>query len=149
MAEYENVEILMVEDNPTDAELTMRALRKRNLTNNLVWVKDGEEALDFIFCRGRYLGRSNVAPRLVLLDIKLPKVDGIEVLRAVKSDPNTKPIPIVMLTSSQEERDIVDSYKLGVNSFIVKPVEFDKFLDMVAQVGLYWTVVNKVPYARD
>ena len=149
MTGFENVEILLVEDNPTDAELTMRALKKRNLANNLVWVKDGEEALDFIFCRGTHQGRTNRAPKLVLLDIKLPKVDGIEVLRTLKSDPNTKPIPIVMLTSSQEERDMIESYKLGVNSYIVKPVDFDKFLEMVAQVGLYWALVNKVPYADD
>ena len=112
-------------------------------------MKDGEAAVDFIFCRGAYQGRTNRAPKLVLLDIKLPKVDGIEVLRAVKSDPNTKLIPIVMLTSSQEERDMVESYQLGVNSYIVKPVDFEKFLDMAAQIGLYWALVNKVPYARD
>ncbi|HVY06823.1 MAG TPA: response regulator [Burkholderiales bacterium] len=147
MSAFENVEILLVEDNPTDAELTMRALRKKNLANNLVWVKDGVEALDFIFCKGQYANRVNLAPKLVLLDLKLPKVDGIEVLRNLKSDARTKTVPVVMLTSSHEERDIVESYQLGVNSYIVKPVDFDKFLDMVSQVGLYWSLVNKVPQA--
>ena len=143
MTGFEHVEILLVEDNPTDAELTMRALKKRNLANNLVWVKDGEEALDFIFCRGTHQGRSNGTPKLVLLDIKLPKVDGIEVLRAVKSDPNTKPIPVVMLTSSQEEHDIVESYKLGVNAYVVKPVDFHQFVDAIKQIGAFWAVVNQ------
>ena len=148
MKAFEHVDILLVEDNPTDAELTIRALKRRNLANNLVWVKDGEEALNFIFSRGTHHGRANGTPKLVLLDIKLPKVDGIEVLRAVKSDPHTKTIPIAMLTSSQEERDMVESYQLGVNSYIVKPVDFEKFLEMVAQVGLYWALVNKVPHAH-
>ena len=143
---YEHVEILLVEDNPTDAELTTRALRRKNLANNLVWVKDGAEALEFLFCTGRYENRSNFAPKLVLLDLKLPKVDGIEVLRTVKSNAKTRHIPIIMLTSSHEERDIVESYQLGVNSYIVKPVDFDNFLEMVSQVGLYWSLVNKVPH---
>jgi CheY-like chemotaxis protein len=145
MTEFENVEILLVEDNPTDAELTMRALSKKNLANNLVWVKDGVEALDFIFCRGQYENRANLTPKLILLDLKLPKIDGIEVLRTIKADARTRTIPVVMLTSSHEERDIVESYQLGVNSYIVKPVDFDKFLEMVSQVGLYWALVNKVP----
>jgi len=145
MTAFEHVEILLVEDNPTDAELTMRALRKKNLANNLVWVKDGVEALDFIFCKGQYENRPNLTPRLILLDLKLPKVDGIEVLRAIKADAKTRTVPVVMLTSSHEERDIVESYQLGVNSYIVKPVDFEKFLDMVSQVGLYWALVNKVP----
>ena len=147
MTGFENVEILLVEDNPTDAELTMRALRKNNLANNLVWVKDGVEALDFIFCKGQYQDRINSAPKLILLDLKLPKIDGIEVLRTLKSDAKTRTVPVVMLTSSNEERDIVESYHLGVNSYIVKPVDFDKFLEMVSQVGLYWSLVNKVPQA--
>jgi len=142
---FEQVEILLVEDNPTDAELTMRALKKKNLANNLVWVKDGEEALDFIHCRGRYKDRVNGTPKLILLDLKLPKIDGIEVLRDLKADIKTRTVPVVMLTSSQEERDIVESYQLGVNSYIVKPVDFDKFLEMVSQVGLYWSLMNKVP----
>ena len=144
---FENVEILLVEDNPTDAELAMRALRKKNLANNMVWVRDGVEALDFVFCRNQYKDRVNCTPKLVLLDLKLPRVDGIEVLRALKADARTKAVPVVMLTSSHEERDIVESYQLGVNSYIVKPVDFDKFLDMVSQVGLYWSLVNKVPQA--
>jgi two-component system response regulator len=145
MTGYEYVEILLVEDNTTDAELTIRALRKKNLANNLVWVRDGAEALDFIFCKGQYQDRANGTPKLILLDLKLPKVDGIEVLRKIKADPEARSIPVVMLTSSHEERDIVDSYELGVNSYIVKPVDFEKFLEMVAQVGLYWSLVNKVP----
>lgn len=145
MTGFEYVDILLVEDNPTDAELAIRALRKKNLANNLVWVRDGAEALDYVFCKGQYEGRNNGTPKLILLDLKLPKVDGIEVLRAVKADPEARSVPVVMLTSSQEERDIVDSYKLGVNSYIVKPVDFDKFLEMVSQVGLYWSLVNKVP----
>jgi two-component system, response regulator len=145
MTGFEQVEILLVEDNPTDAELTMRALRKKNLANNLVWVKDGEEALDFIHCTGRYKDRINGTPKLILLDLKLPKIDGIEVLRDLKADIRTRTVPVVMLTSSQEERDIVESYQLGVNSYIVKPVDFDKFLEMVSQVGLYWSLMNKVP----
>ncbi len=147
MTAFEHVEILLVEDNPTDAELTMRALRKENLANNLVWVKDGVEALDFVFCKGQYQDRSNRSPKLILLDLKLPKVDGIEVLRSLKSEASPRTVPVVMLTSSHEERDIVESYELGVNSYIVKPVDFGKFLDMVSQVGLYWSLVNKVPQA--
>ena len=145
MSRFEHVEILLVEDNPTDAELTMRALRKKNLANNLVWVKDGAEALEFIFCNGRYEASNNATPKLILLDLKLPKLDGIEVLRQLKANPRTATVPVVMLTSSQEERDIVESYKLGVNSYIVKPVDFDKFVEMVSQVGMYWSLVNKVP----
>lgn len=145
MTGFEYVEILLVEDNPTDAELAIRALRKKNLANNLVWVRDGAEALDFVFCKGQYQGRANGTPKLILLDLKLPKVDGIEVLRTLKADAEAKSVPVVMLTSSHEERDIVESYELGVNSYIVKPVDFEKFLDMVSQVGLYWSLVNKVP----
>ena len=139
------VEILLVEDNPTDAELTLRALRRYNLSNNVVWVKDGAEALDFLNCRGEYATRKNGTPKLILLDLKLPKIDGIEVLRALKSDNKTKVIPVVMLTSSQEERDLVESYRLGVNSYIVKPVDFEKFLETVSQVGFYWSLMNKIP----
>jgi len=142
---FEQVEILLVEDNPTDAELTMRALRKKNLANNLVWVTDGAEALEFIYCKDRYEGRRNGTPKLILLDLKLPKVGGIEVLRDLKANAKTRAVPVVVLTSSQEERDIVESYQLGVNSYIVKPVDFGKFLDMVSEVGLYWSLMNKVP----
>ena len=146
MTGFENVEILLVEDNPTDAELAMRALNKKNLSNNLVWLKDGVEALDFMFCRGQYEKRVvSSAPKLILLDLKLPKIDGIGVLRTLKADAKTRIVPVVMLTSSSEERDIVESYQLGVNSYIVKPVDFDKFVEMVSQVGLYWALVNKVP----
>lgn len=141
--ELEKVEILMVEDNPTDAELTMRALRKNNITNSLVWLKDGAEALDFIFRAGVYERRGNEELRLILLDLKLPKVDGIEVLRRIKSDNRTKMVPVVMLTSSAEERDIVESYQLGVNSYLVKPVDFTKFVEVVSQAGLYWALLNK------
>jgi len=145
MSAFEAVEILLVEDNPTDAELTMRALKKNNLANHLMWVKDGTEALDFVFCGGAYAGRSNGNPKLILLDLKLPKVDGIEVLSRIKSDERTRTIPVVMVTSSAEERDIVESYQLGVNSYLVKPVDFDQFSETVAKAGFYWMLMNKAP----
>jgi two-component system, response regulator len=142
---FEQLEILLVEDNPEDAEMTMRALRKRNLANLLHWVKDGEEALDYLFCRGQYAGRDPARPpKLVLLDIKMPKVDGIEVLRQVKGSA-LKSVPVVVMTSSNEERDVVESYRLGVNSYIVKPVAFEAFLDTVSSIGLYWVLTNRVP----
>jgi CheY-like chemotaxis protein len=138
----------MVEDNPADAELTLHALRKNNLANKVQRVRDGEEALDFLFCRGTFSGRRfEAAPRLILLDLKLPKVDGLEVLQEVKVDPRTKAIPIIVLTSSKEERDLVKSYKLGVNSYIQKPVNFGEFRDVVRQLGLYWLLVNTRPPA--
>jgi two-component system response regulator len=140
------VEILLVEDNKTDAELTLRALKKNNLANNVVWVRDGAEALDFLFQTGAHAHRRNGMPRLVLLDLKLPKVDGIEVLRRIKSDARTRALPVVMVTSSAEERDIVESYKIGVNSYLVKPVDFSQFVDVVAHAGLYWAVLNKTPH---
>ena len=140
------VEILLVEDNATDAELAMRTLKKNNLANNLVWFKDGAEALDFLFARGEYAGRSDCAPpRLVLLDLRLPKVDGMEVLRVIKDDARTQAIPVVVLTSSQEDRDVAESYKLGVNSYISKPVEFDAFAKTVAELGMYWLLYNHPP----
>lgn len=146
MTEFEQVEILLVEDSPTDAELTLRALKKYKLANRVLWVKDGAEALDYVFCRGPYAGRSwEERPRLILLDLKLPKVDGVEVLRSIKADARTRTIPVVVLTSSAEERDIVDSYELGVNSYIVKPVEFEKFLDVVSRANFYWMLINKTP----
>ena len=145
MTEYEQVEILLVEDNETDAEMTMRALRRQNLANNVVWVKDGAEALDFIFRRGTYTSRPNGGPKLVLLDLKMPKVDGIEVLRQIKSNEETKALPVVMLTSSAEERDIVASYSFGVNSSVVKPVDFSNFVTEVAKAGCYWVLVNRLP----
>ena len=145
MTDLQQVEILLVEDNPEDAEMTMRALRKRNLANHLHWVKDGEEALEYLFCTGRYAGRGmRHPPRLVLLDIKMPKVDGIEVLRRVKSS-ELKQVPVVVMTSSNEERDVLESYRLGVNSYIVKPVQFEDFMDTVAKIGLYWVLSNRVP----
>ena len=146
MSKFDAVEILLVEDSPTDAELVMRALRKRNLVNQLVWLKDGAEALDFIFCSSAYAGRHNGNPRLILLDLKLPKVDGMEVLGRIKADERTKTIPVVMVTSSAEERDIVESYQLGVNSYLVKPVDFGQFIDVISQTGLYWVVINKAPH---
>ncbi len=145
MTEYEQVEILLVEDNETDAEMTIRALRRKNLANNLVWVKDGAEALDFIFRRGAYASRPDGAPKLVLLDLKMPKVDGIDVLRQIKANEDTKALPVVMLTSSAEECDIVASYAFGVNSYVVKPVDFSNFVNEVAKAGCYWVLVNRLP----
>lgn len=141
------VEILLVEDNPRDAELTLRAFKKNNLTNKIFVVKDGKKALDFIFSTGSYAHRkAEEKPKMILLDLKLPKIDGLEVLRKIKSDEQTKVIPVIVLTSSEEESDIVESYKLGVNSYIVKPVDFDKFVKSVSQLGLYWLVLNKPPF---
>jgi len=140
------VDILLVEDNPNDAELAMRALRKHNLANRVMHVADGAEALDYLFARGPFVGRDvGERPRLILLDLKLPKVDGLEVLRAVKSDPRTALTPVVVLTSSKEDRDLVETYKLGVNSYIVKPVDFDKFVEAVRDLGYYWLLLNEQP----
>jgi two-component system response regulator len=140
------VEILIVEDNPNDAELALRALKKHNLANHVVVVTDGEEALEFMFARGKYGDRKmENGPRIILLDLKLPKVDGLEVLKAIKSDMRTKIIPVIVLTSSKEEKDIVESYKLGVNSYILKPVDFDKFVDAVKDIGYYWLLLNQSP----
>lgn len=142
------VEILLVEDNEADEELTIHALRADHLANRIHVAHDGEEALDFLFCRGEHKARTfDSPPRLVLLDLKLPKVDGLEVLRQVKGDPRTKVIPIVVLTSSQEERDLINGYQLGANSYIQKPVDFDQFRQMVRHLGLYWLVVNQAPPA--
>jgi len=140
------VEILLVEDNPNDVELTLRALKKNNLTNKVHVVRDGAEALEYIFATGAYASRDiNHNPRVILLDLKLPKVDGLEVLRRIKSDERTKVIPVVVLTSSKEERDLVESYKLGANSYIAKPVDFDSFVRAVAELGLYWLLLNQPP----
>jgi CheY-like chemotaxis protein len=145
MDKFENVDVLLVEDNPADAELALRALRKGKLANNIIWVKDGAEALEFIFRSGAYAGRPDQNPKLILLDIKLPKVDGMEVLKRLKGDENTRVIPVVVVTSSAEGRDLVESYKLGVNSYIVKPVDFEQFSETVAKAGFYWLLVNKTP----
>ena len=134
------VEILLVEDNPDDAGLTIRALKKHNLSNHLLHLQDGDEALHFLFSK-----ELNQLPKLILLDLKMPKVDGIEVLRRVKADPEKRIIPIVVLTSSKEERDIIESYQLGVNAYIVKPVDFDKFVQAVSEIGFFWLLLNQPP----
>lgn len=140
------VEILLVEDNAGDEKLTLHELRRQNISNRIHVVRDGEEALEYLFGTGRYEARdANDHPRVVLLDLKLPKVDGLEVLRRVKGNERTKRIPVVVLTSSREEKDIVQSYDLGVNSYIVKPIDFDQFAAAVKQLGLYWLLVNQVP----
>jgi two-component system response regulator len=138
------VEILLVEDNPHDAEMTIRALKRVNLANRLTHLKDGAEALEFIFSRGAYAGRNTAEkPKVILLDIKMPKVDGIEVLRQIKADPYTKTIPVVIMTSSKEEQDVVTSYNLGVNSYVVKPVDFEGFAKAVSELGFYWLITNQ------
>jgi two-component system, response regulator len=139
------IEILLVEDNLNDAELTMRALKKQKLTNNIHHVKDGAEALDFLFSQGKYSDRKMDMIKLVLLDIKLPKINGIEILRRIRGDKKLSNTPVVMLTSSNEDRDIIESYDLKVNSYIVKPVEFDKFMAAVSEIGLYWVLLNQPP----
>ena len=140
------VELLLVEDNPTDAELTLRSLRGRGLRNNFEVARDGQEALDFLFAEGVYADRNiRNGPKMVLLDLRLPKVDGIEVLRRIKSDERTKTIPVVVLTSSRQEPDIKTCYELGANSYIVKPVDFDKLVEAVSEVGLYWLLLNEPP----
>lgn len=141
-----SLEILLVEDNPQDAELTIRALKNRNLANNLVHVEDGQAALDFLFNTGRYKNREiTPKPKLVMLDLKLPKVDGIEVLRRIRADARTKLLPVVVLSSSREDRDVAEAYKLGVNSYIVKPVDFESFSEAVSNLGLYWLLLNEAP----
>jgi two-component system, response regulator len=140
------MQILLVEDDPQDLRLTMRELQNANLANRIEVARDGEEALDFLFCRGAHSGRSlRHPPRLVLLDLKLPKVDGLQVLKEIKSRPETQAIPVVVMTSSREEQDMVESYKLGVNSYIQKPVDFDQFRQTIKALGLYWLVVNQSP----
>lgn len=142
----EEVEILLVEDNPNDAELTIRTLKKHHLTDKLVWVKDGAEALDFLFGTGTYAGRQTAAvPKAMLLDLKMPKVDGLEVLKAIKNDERTKQIPVIVLTSSTQDQDIETCYRLGVNSFVSKPVAFDDFVRVVSELGLYWMLINRSP----
>ena len=144
MEDYNAVEILLVEGNPRDAELTLRALKKNNLANNVLIAEDGAEALDFFFCRGKYAKRSiSNPPKVVLLDLKLPKVSGLEVLKAVKSDKRTSHIPIVIVTSSRQEPDIATAYDLGANSYVVKPVDFEQFVKAMSSLGLYWLLVNE------
>jgi CheY-like chemotaxis protein len=143
------IEILLVEDNNDDVELTLHALRKENLANSIHVARDGEEALEFLFCNGKHVERSfDQPPRLVLLDLKLPKVDGMEVLKRLKGDPRTCTIPVVILTSSKEERDLVQGYGLGANSYIQKPVDFEQFRETVKTAGLYWLVINQAPLPK-
>jgi two-component system response regulator len=146
MIESHIIEILLVEDSPEDLELTQRALRNANLGNHIQVARDGAEAMDFIFCEGVYTGRKiEDTPKLILLDLKLPKVDGLEVLERIKSDPRTRHIPVVILTSSKEQTDVIKSYKLGVNSYIVKPVNFESFTAAVQELGMYWLLLNQPP----
>lgn len=143
MNDFQHVEILLAEDSAADAEMTMRTLKKRGIANRVVWVKDGAEALDYLFSEGAYANRASGYPRLVLLDLKMPRMDGLQVLQRMKQDARTQTIPVVMMTSSREEGDMFASYKLGVNSFVVKPVDFDSFAETVAKVGMYWMITNQ------
>jgi two-component system response regulator len=143
------VEILLVEDNPNDAELSLYALRKHRIANRIHLTKDGSEAIEYLFGEGAYEGRNVLeTPKVILLDLKLPKVDGLEVLKRIKSDPRTHQIPVVVLTSSREDRDIIESYKLGVNSYIVKPIDFEQFSESVRQLGFYWVLLNESPVSK-
>jgi CheY-like chemotaxis protein len=143
---HNEVEILLVEDDPQDVELTLIALRKHNLANKIHIARDGEEALDFLFSRGAHAGRPvDMLPKVVLLDLKLPKVSGLEVLKELKGDPRTRPVPVVVMTSSREQRDVVEGYKLGVNSYIQKPIDFGEFQTVIKNLGYYWLVVNQSP----
>ncbi|ALO26666.1 MULTISPECIES: response regulator [Leptospira] len=140
----QSISILYAEDNPQDSELTLRSLKRHNLTNQVKLVRDGEEALEYLYATGRYENRDKAQlPSLILLDLKMPKVDGIEVLRRVRSEEFTKMLPVVILTSSAEEKDIVESYRLGVNSYVVKPLDFDKFSEVASEIGFYWILVNQ------
>jgi len=145
MSTNEIRKILLAEDNPQDVELTLSALAEHNLANEVVTVKDGAEALDYLFCRNEFKSRSDGDPAVVLLDLKMPKVDGLEVLRTIKQDPNLKTIPVVMLTSSREESDLVSSYDFGVNAYVVKPVDFQGFVEAVRRIGLFWIMQNEPP----
>jgi two-component system, response regulator len=146
----EGVDILLAEDNQDDIDLALHALRQEKLANSVFVVRDGEEALDFLFCRGTYSQRSFThPPKLVLLDLKMPKVDGLQVLKQVKGDPRTRTIPVVIMTSSKEERDLIEGYHAGVNSFIQKPVDFEQFRETVKTLGMYWLVVNQLPVNHD
>lgn len=141
--QFEQIEILYVEDNPLDAELTLRALKKGGLANKVLHLKDGEQALDYLFREGAYSGRADGLPRLVLLDLKMPRVDGIEVLRAMRADERTRRIPVVVMTSSGQQQDIADAYGLGINSYLVKPVDFNAFAEVVREAGFYWLAINR------
>lgn len=143
MNDFQQVEILLAEDSAADAEMTMRTLRKRGIANRVVWVKDGVEALEYLFSEGAWASRPDGNPKLVLLDLKMPRMDGLQVLQRMKQDARTQTIPVVMMTSSREEGDMFASYKLGVNSFVVKPVDFDSFAETVAEVGMYWMITNQ------
>lgn len=142
---YQQVDILLVEDSSADAEMTLRTLKKRGIANNVEWVRDGVEALDWIHCRNAYVNRPNGHPKLVMLDLKMPRMDGLQLLEVMKSDAFTRTIPVVMMTSSREEGDLLASYGLGVNSYVVKPVDFDEFAERVAQIGMYWMIANQTP----
>jgi DNA-binding response OmpR family regulator len=137
--------VLLVEDDPNDVELTMNGLSEYNLANEVVVARDGEEALDYLYHRGKFAGRENGNPAVVLLDLKLPKVDGLEVLRRMKSDENLKMVPVVILTSSREDRDMIEGYKLGTNAYVVKPVDFHEFIDAVRHIGVFWSIINEPP----
>jgi two-component system response regulator len=143
MTDYNDIDVLIAEDSPTDAEMTIRALKKSNLANKLHWVKDGEEALDFLYCRNTYAARDPLNQlKLLLLDLKMPKVDGFDVLKIIKADERLSSVPVVVMTSSSQERDMVESYRLGVNSYVVKPIEFASFTEAVVELGMYWLLVN-------
>jgi len=141
--QYQHVQILLVEDSVQDAELTQRALKRHNVANDIAWVRDGVQALDYLFCEGDFADRDSMPPKLVLLDLKMPRMDGLQVLERLKGDARTRKIPVVMLTSSREEGDLLKSYSLGVNSYIVKPVDFEQFAETVSQVGMYWVLANQ------
>ena len=142
---YQQVEILLVEDSTADSEMTLRTLKRRGIANNIDWVRDGVEALEYLFCEGAYSQREARLPKLVLLDLKMPRMDGLQVLEQMKRDPRTRNIPVVMMTSSREEGDLISSYQMGVNSFVVKPVDFTAFAETIAQVGMYWMIANQTP----
>lgn len=145
MMTYENVEVLLVEDSSADAEMTLRTLKRRGIANSIEWVRDGVEALDYLLRQGQFRSRADGQPKLVLLDLKMPRMDGLQLLKKMKDDPRLQTLPVVMMTSSREEGDMLDSYASGVNSYIVKPVDFDQFAETVAQVGMYWMIANQVP----
>jgi CheY-like chemotaxis protein len=145
MKNFQHVEILLVEDSVADAEMTQRTLKRRGIANDIAWVKDGVEAMEYLHCEGAYAARPQGHPKLVLLDLKMPRMDGLQVLEKMKQDSRTRAIPVVMMTSSREEGDLLSSYRLGVNSYVVKPVNFDEFAETVAQVGMYWMIANQAP----